>query len=344
MSSNKKVWLRSALMLTVGLVAFVLVLRRVDIRDTIETLRGVSLPFVLLAAGALCMFYFLRAVRWSIILKRRVSPLPLFLYSSIGYLASSVLPLQAGELLKPGFLRARHDIPYFEGLTSVAVERLLDVLSLVFLGLLSLIAVPTFSSEKQWITESLRIAAVVSAVGLGALTVVVVRSPQVIGIGSRVLDRLALPRQLKVKALAFVNSLIEGATVIKSPGFFFSAIGLSLALWMMNYVSVLLVFWAFGSDLPPVIILLGFVVLSVGLTLPLTPGYVGQYEGLWVLVYLTLGAGAEALVVAIGILSHVVILFVIALLGLSSLVFIPGRILHSLGNARLNSKPEVGIK
>lgn len=344
MSVNKRLWLRSALMLAVGLLAFVLVLRRVDIRNTIETLRGASLPFVLLAAGALCMFYFLRAARWSVILKRRVSPFPLFLYSSIGYLASSVLPLQAGELLKPGFLRIRHNIPYFEGLSSVMVERLLDVLSLVFLGLMSLIAIPTFSSEKQWITESLRIAAVVSAVGLGALTVIVVRSPQVVRIGSRVLDRMALPQQLKVKALTFVNSLIEGATVIKSPGLFFSVIGLSLALWMINYVSVLLVFWAFGSDLPPAIILLGFVVLSVGLTLPFTPGYIGQYEGLWVLVYLTLGARTEALVVAMGILSHVIILFVIALLGLSSLMFIPGRILHLLGDARLNFKPEAGIK
>jgi uncharacterized membrane protein YbhN (UPF0104 family) len=127
-----------------------------DFRTITAVLKRAPLPLLGLSVTALCAFYFLRAVRWAVILKWKVGFLALFMYSSIGYLVSSFAPAQAGELVKPALVRARHGLPYFATAASVAVERLLDVATLVLPGVTATFALPGHALGPVWIAASLK--------------------------------------------------------------------------------------------------------------------------------------------------------------------------------------------
>lgn len=322
MSKNvRRLWLYNLGVLIAGILAAVFILWWANIGEVASRLRGASSPLVLASAAALCCFYLLRAVRWSFVLKTRVPVSPLFLYSSIGYLASMVTPLQAGELLRPGLLRMGHGIPFFEGLGSVGIERLFDVFCLVILGFLCLVVMPPSQLHEQWLTESLRIAGILSSVALIGLFFVVILSPRYGGALSAILR--PFPQGFRTRLANYIGSMLQGADVLKSPFRLTLVLLSSLLLWTVNYLSVLLIFHAVGVPAHPITVLLGFTILSLGIALPLTPGSIGQYEAIWTLVFLALGVRPESSLVAMGVLAHALILLVITFLGLISIMLLP---------------------
>jgi hypothetical protein len=266
-------------------------------------------------------------------LTTRVSVVPLFLYSSIGYLASLVTPLQAGELLRPGLLRLGHRIPFLQGLVSIGIERLCDVFCLVVLGSVSLALLPESQTHERWLTESLRIAGILSSVGLVGLLVAAILARRYRNTFAIVLR--PLPESLKTRLSHYADSMLEGADVLKSPFRVVMILLSSLLLWIVNYLSVLLIFHAVGVSAHPVTVLLGFALLSLGIALPLTPAGIGQYEAIWTLVYMTLGVRPEASVVAMGLLTHAVILLVIMLLGLIGVLALPRSMLRDAFDNRI---------
>jgi uncharacterized protein (TIRG00374 family) len=329
--------LRSALALIVGLGLVAFLMRKMEVRHLGELVGQASRPMLLLSAIALCGFYLVRAVRWAVILKWRVSTGPLFLYSSISYLVSSVFPPQVGELLRPGFLRARHRIPYFFALASVGVERLLDVASLFLLAFAALVSMPSHPPGADWLVRTLRTVGIFVAASLFILVIIVLRSAAFLRAVSRLLSFLRLPSRVARVCVEIISSLVAGTAVIGAPLYLCLAVTCSIVLWGMNAASVILVFRALGVDLHFAAIILGFAVLSLGLVIPLMPAYIGQYEALWVLAFLALGARPQARVLASGLLCHVIILLVIALLGLLSLG------LMALREGRKEDSPPEGL-
>lgn len=316
---NARSLLRSLLSLAVGVALIAFLFRKMEVHNLREVIREASRGMLLLSAVALCGFYSVRAFRWAVILKWRVSPAPLFLYSSIAYLISSVLPPQIGELLRPAFLRTRHGMPYFFALASVAVERLLDVASLFLLAFAALVILPTRPAGADWLLRALRTAGICTCLLMFTLVIVVLRSTGFMKGVSRLLSLLHLPSRIVQGTEGIARSVLEGSTVIASPLYLSLAMICSLVIWSMNAGSVILVFRALGMDFHAGAIILGFAIVSLGLVIPLTPAYVGQYEALWVLVFLALGAHPKARVLEVGLVAHSLFLLVIALLGLLSL-------------------------
>ena len=116
---------------------------------------------------------------------------------------------------------------------------------------------------------------------------------------------------------------LDGAREALSPTRLSWAMVCSVVLWTVNAASVAIVFRAVNRPIASVaVVLLGFAVLSFGAVMPLTPGCVGQYEGLWLVVFAALRVGPQSAVLAAGLLSHGLIILTIALFGLPSLAFL----------------------
>jgi uncharacterized protein (TIRG00374 family) len=273
--------------------------------------------------AVLCVFYLLRAVRWAIILKWKVGCFPLLVYSSIGYLVSSVAPAQAGELVKPALVRARHGLPYFATAASVAVERLLDVATLVLLGVSATFALPGHALGPAWIATSLKAGGLLCALGFLMLALSSRWAGGVLRAISRTFAFLRLPLRFNDQITGVVKVFLQGASGALSPLNLFGALLCSLAMWGANAASVAIVFRAVNGRLPYIpAVLVGFAVLSIGLAIPLSPGYIGQYEGLWLLVFASLHVAPKGDVLAVGLLCHGLILLTIAFFGLLSLGFL----------------------
>ncbi len=312
--------IRTLVLLGLGIGLGYAALRTVDLGKVASVIAGANLGYLLLALLLMALFYFLEAVRWSSILSWRLSPMAAFKYSRTAYLVTSILPFQLGELVKPGFLKLNHGIPYAEGLTSVAAGRLLDLVTIILLGVVSAVVVSISTSLDQWVDLALRISGAVALVLVFLLFAAVFNAQTATNLVARASGMLPLPGRVKSTVPRLFASVLAGAHFVRQPRYFALALLLSLAMWMVNFAKVYVVFLAVGLDTSPWLVLLGFVVVTLGMILPLSPGYIGQYEAFWMAIFLALGVGSQAEVASLGLLSHAVILFVVAVLGIPSLL------------------------
>jgi len=316
-------WLRNISTFAVGLAIVALLFRKLELRTTTELLKRASLSLLALSAAALCAFHILRAVRWAIILRGKVSFLALFMYSSVGVLISLITAAQAGEFVKPALVRARHGVPYFVTAASVAVERLLDVTVLVLMGLIAVIALPGRALGPAWFTTGLKIGGLLCAMSFLILALGSRWAGGVLGMASKALALVHLPARISERIVEIVRTFLNGTSAALSPLYLCSAILCSVVLWAFNAASVAIVFQAVNRPVASIpVVLLGFAALSFGAVIPLTPGCVGQYEAVWLVVFGALHVGPEGTVLAAGLLSHVLILLTIAFFGLLGLGFL----------------------
>jgi uncharacterized protein (TIRG00374 family) len=315
--------LRNLVTFAGGLAIIALLLAKFEWRTTIEVLKHSSLPLVAISAAAYSIFLFLRAVRWAIILRGRVNFLALLIYSYIGTLISFVTAAQAGEFVKPALVRTRHGVPYFVTAASVAVERLLDIATLVVMGLFGLLALPTRMLGPAWITTGLKVGGLFCVLGFLVLGFGSRWADEVLGIISKLLFLVRLPAPVTEGILRIMRAFLHGAGAALSPASLACAMLCSVALWGFNVASVAIVFRAVNRPIGSIpVVLLGFTVLSCGVAVPMIPGCVGQYEGLWLVAFAALHVGPEGAVLAAGLLSHGLTILTIAFFGLLSFGFL----------------------
>jgi uncharacterized protein (TIRG00374 family) len=336
-------WLRLTLMICVLAASVLVFVLQVDVREFAITFGDASIGLLVFSGLSLGAFYYLRAVRWSMILGNRIPPFTLFLYSSVGYLASLFLPFQAGELIKAGLVRARHEIPYFEVIASVGLERLLDMMCLVLLGVASLLMAVNLNSTVAGLVNGVEFAGVVIAILLALAAALLHKSDLIIVAVGRAAGWLPVSETGRQRLVGIAGDLLRGGGVLKDPWRALGTLLFSLVLWMANVASVVLIFRAFGNPLPISEVQLGFILVSLGLIIPLSPGYVGQYEMLWLFVFTALGAGSKAAVLAMGVLSHGLILGLIVVFGGVSIASLPPSSIRTVGKYLADQRARVRL-
>src|SRR5262249_21586070 len=141
----------------------------------------------------------------------------LFLYSSVGYLASLFLPFQAGELIKAGLVRARHEIPYFEVIASVGLEHLVDMMCLILLGVASLLMVVNLNSTVAGLVNGVEFAGVVIAILLALAVALLHKSDLIIAAVGRAAGWLPVPEKGRQRLVGIAEDLLRGGAVLKDP-------------------------------------------------------------------------------------------------------------------------------
>src|SRR5262249_32884308 len=140
---------------------------------------------------------------------------------------------------------------------------------------------------------------------------------RVLGIAARILSRLRLTSHLGDRITNMARVFLRGTSGALALRTLLYALLCSMFVWGANAASVAIICGAVIGHVPPIpVVLLGFAIFSIGLAIPLTPAYVGQYEALWVLVFTNLHVAAKDDVLAAGVLCHSLILLMIALLGI----------------------------
>src|SRR5438093_13389991 len=94
-------WLLLLALLLAGALLF-LAFRGVAWHDMLVTVRQGHLDYLALAALILSASYFIRGLRWRILLsaEKHIGPLTVFWATVVGYLGNNFLPARAGELIR----------------------------------------------------------------------------------------------------------------------------------------------------------------------------------------------------------------------------------------------------
>jgi len=264
--------LRVSLGIGLSLVFLVVSMRGVDLGEMTEALSHARYWTLIPAMGAVVLSFFLRAVRWQLILRslRPVSLHDSYAATMIGFMANNILPMRIGEVVRAVVIGRRAKVSRSSALATVAVERVFDVVILL--------AVLVLGSAGYELPESIRGAIGVLGVGtvliLGVL--VVLSRRQRVG---TVVTRFPGGRsRIGRKVAETLDKFQDGFGIFRDAPTVVLTLLLSVLVWGGFVVAYHYSLVAFGLDLSlrAPLFLLG--VVSIGVMLPSAPGYIGTMQ------------------------------------------------------------------
>lgn len=136
---NKKMMFSFIVGLVLSAAALYFAFRNVPINELLEYLTSINYLWVLPALIVLMISFWLRAVRWRLILEssRKISVWRAFHPMMIGFMINCVLPGRLGEIARPVILQQKEQVPFATGLATVAAERIFDLCILLFLFIIT---------------------------------------------------------------------------------------------------------------------------------------------------------------------------------------------------------------
>ncbi len=286
-----------------------------ELAQVLSTAR--PLPIVLLVVSVIGAML-TRAARWQVFFLpgRRVAYRPLYETLAISYMASTFLPLRAGELVRAVFLGSRESIAIPRVIGTILLEKLFDFLAIgVMLTILLILQPP-----------GLPIAATVA--GVSILTVIVVGFGWVVGLAvwrepslrfvKFVQDALPFRAGQRLRLESMARQFAEGTDSLRVWRLWIPLLAWTTATWLCSLVSTWAGVAALNLDpgLPALLFVL--VLTSSGQAVPSSPGYVGVFHAAATAALVAFGVD-PASALACAVLSHAFTYGTLVVLGLIAL-------------------------
>jgi hypothetical protein len=316
----------SVLGVAISIVLLYYTLRDVSFAELLTHLRTARLGPLFLAVAVATLTFAVRTIRWRYLLRTEhdapVGWATLWHATAIGFMANNTLPLRMGEPLRAYSASRLGKVPFTAALSSIAVERALDALTIG-----AMLTIALFTSG---LPPETRIA------NVGRLDQVAVRAGLICGVifagALFVVLFPALAEHLVRKVIPWTRvadrivNLIEGLRLgfgaLRSPGRLAGAVFWSVIHWVFNAASFWIAFGAFNIEVGFTGAVLVMGLLAIGIAAPSSPGYFGIFE-LVVAASLSLFGVPRDIGVAYGLTFHIATFIPITLLGLWSLAVTP---------------------
>lgn len=309
--------------MSVALLAWAL--RDVSLEEVLRHIASAR-PGPLAAAVVIATLTFpLRLIRWRLLLRdERGEPYPtapLWHAIALGFMANNVLPLRAGELVRSYTAARLAGARFTTVISSVAVERIFDGLTVIALLSLALLSPGLPGSITVAGTSVAQLARAGGVIGMVALlgAILVVAAPLA---AERMVRRLLPHARLADRIVHLIEGIRQGLTVLRSPSRLVRVVFWSLVVWLVNALAFYVGFAAF--DIPVgytgALLLQGLLIL--GISIPSTPGFFGPFEAVIVAVLAIYGI-SSSLAFSYALAFHITTFVPITLLGLWSAVRSP---------------------
>jgi glycosyltransferase 2 family protein len=232
--------------------------------------------FWLIASGVIMTIGLMaRAVRWRVLLNGGLAFWRAFHIMNIAYLVNGILPLRIGEVARLWLAsRGINGVPILRSASTVIVERLLDLLSVVLFVALGL----AFASDS--VPAQLRATGgfmgVVAVVGF--LMLVFLASQR--DLAQRILTFFVtrIPLLQRVNLAEWLNHFLDGLQPLTRPRSLGAALLWTAISWGFSFAygyTLMLIFYPNGDA---VATLLFIAAASFAVALPAVPGNIGTYE------------------------------------------------------------------
>ena len=229
--------------------------------------------YLLLCAASYCASFFLRAIRWRILLNAegRFGVGTVFWANMAGYLGNNFLPARGGEVLRSVLISRRSMLSKTYVLTTALSERMMDVIAVVLCASLALLGL---EPKPRWISD---LSHTLLAGSIAAVIVIAVL-PYTAGWIERILARLPLPEKIRAFAVRTIEQILAGLRTFHSSSRLTGFAALTAVIWLCDSLALIAGGWALGLTLPLRVAVLLLTGMALGSSLPSTPGYVGIYQ------------------------------------------------------------------
>jgi glycosyltransferase 2 family protein len=257
-------------------------LKDVNFAEVLLHLREARLFPIIAGVVMATLTFVLRIFRWQLLLRgedgSRLPPRPLWHAIAMGFMANNVLPLRIGEVVRTFAATRLAHVRFTAALSSIAVERMFDALTVgFFLGLGLLLAGLPADAEVGGVHMG-RLATLVGIAAVAGLAMAgaVVAFPKA---AEATIRKLVPFKKVADRLVTIIEGIRQGLSALQSPMRILGVVLWSLAVWGLSALSFYVMFGAFGIDQVSFAgALLMQSLIMLGIAVPSTPGYVGVFE------------------------------------------------------------------
>jgi len=310
--------MKRLLLFLIGILVFVLWIYYIDPHEVWEIIKTTHLAY--LGVGFVFFFvsYILKMVRWQLILKP-IQVVPFIQISKYYWsceFINNFMPLRLGELSKGAFLKKDYGIDFSESLTTIAADRIYGIVIRLFvLCSIPLLAIDLYPFLKGYLIY----AASLTTCILLVLLLLLLKDIKLLKFLRIIL--FFLPQTWVDKITHFIETSITAARKVhtrKKDILLF--LGLSILALTVQALQLYFFFRAVGLLIPLPIFFVTTTLSDFLVILPSPPARLGTTEWYANIIY-TFGLGISKNGVAgITLLTHAIILLILALLGVLSLI------------------------
>lgn len=314
MKRGNRFSIRIGLTVAISLLLLVLALRDLDFGLLGRAMLGANYWYVVAAVLLYFVDIGLRAARWQILL-RAARPIPtrrLYPVLTIGYMANNLLPARIGELTRAYLVGRRENVSTSTVLASVAIERVIDGVTVLAVLVLTLPALPAAS----WLGSLARIAEGTFGIAVVICFLLVAARQTWLRFAASALR--VLPGAVSDHVITLLARFIEGFSVLADLRRLTETLALSAVIWMTGAITYVLIAGAFGIKLPLVGALAAICVVNLATAVPLAPAGLGAFEVAALAVFGLLGLPA-ATAAGVTIVLHAVLFLPVVVVGLAFL-------------------------
>jgi hypothetical protein len=298
-------------LVALGIIAFMLFRVRDDL---VIALEHIVWGFLLLATAVCLAAWLLRGLRYKVIL----SGVGVFcgLLASTGCIfvsqtANLIVPARLGDLVRVFILRHEYNSTISQGISSLVVERVFDIVTVALLGAISLFFV---LNVPGWFYTIILI-----PLALGAIFFVFLYFSGKLVSGNRYIRIfLSILDQIRAVSLSLHSVLSISLQ--------------SFVIWILDVLVCLFVAMMFQQAIPFAVVVLAIVIGNLVKAIPLTPGGVGTYELSVALTFTAAGIDPAAATL-IAVIDHLLKNIVTLAGGIVSIYFFGGWVIDTIRSA-----------
>lgn len=271
--SNKARW-----QLLVGLLIGIASLAAVFIfyaspAEIYASLREAHYGYLALSALGIIAFLVIRAVRWRFMLSNAIPYAPVFHTQNIGYMLSQLLPFRLGDVARAILIGNVPPVTVPWGLSTMVVERLLDMLFIVVLLPFTLSGVTLL---PDWMQSFALVSGFLAIAGIVILIIAANQRERAAKLADFFLKRLTfLNREAWLRRL---DELLAGLNSLTNLRDGLVLLALSVLVWLPIIAAYYTTMLAVNLD--PTLIMAAFVVCAAAFSVavPSTPGQIGPFH------------------------------------------------------------------
>lgn len=274
-----KMKIKETILVLVGVVLFAILLINADTNKLIETLSLIRIDFLVYSILANTVVTLIKVFKWKIIVdfKSKIGFIEAIQYFLIGFFFSILTPGRIGDLMRAKYLRKKTGTAY--SITSVIVDRIIDIGLLLLFGFVALILTTRVFGE----TFDINLIAI--ALTLFAASILVVSNERIMKKIFLLLHKHFIPKNFKEKAMVGFEKTFNAINLLKSnPKLLLKSIFLGVISWLGAIVTIYLLALALNIDIPLYAFFVILPIISLADILPISVGGLGSRD--LIMIYL----------------------------------------------------------
>lgn len=268
--------------LGISFVFLDLIFRKIDLIEFFKNFRNINILYFIIVNILIIFLLFFRAYKWKYLIShiKRVKISNLFKATVLGFMANSILPARAGEVIRAYIISKYEKISKVSSFSTIVLERIFDGIVVITFFLYIILLNP---HQSRLIYK----VGVISSVIYIIFLVLLIIFYNNYNFFYRVLNRKFIPNSIKIKGIHILDSFYNGLHILRNTKELLIFTILTFILWTLSILELFFYFKCmkifeiyFSSSIYSkfYISLFFTFIMTIGYAIPSGPGALGPLQ------------------------------------------------------------------